>query len=173
MVDPADPQDEENRSGGWYELAVEFATSDGGTAEAAVIELSQLAGVESAVGGQVLRLPDGPRVLCDLSVVEEDGGSSWVSLGLPLGSLGRTDPRVGAYPFGDYPGTSWRRPLDDWLASLALRLFDVIPFSLALVGFEVSGVMSAAQLASGLPSEHHYVGIITVTERPTYHPATR
>ena len=173
MVDPADPQDEENRSGGWYELAVEFQASDGETADSAVIELSQLAGVESAVGGQVLRLPDGQQVVCDLARVEEDGGSSWVVLGVPLGALARVDPRIGAYPFGDYPGTAWRRPLDDWLADVAVRLFDVIPFSLALVGFEVSGVMSATQLAAGLPSKHDYVGIITVTDRPEYHPATR
>jgi hypothetical protein len=173
MVDPADPQDGENRSGGWYELAVEFGSSDGETAELAIAELGELAGVETAVGGQVLRLPDGQRVVCDFALVEEDGGSLWVILGLPLGSLGRIDPRVGAYPFGDTPGSSWRRPLDDWLASLALRLFDVLPFSLALVGYNVSGVMSAAQLTAGPPSEHHYIGIITVTERPTYHPATR
>jgi hypothetical protein len=43
----------------------------------------------------------------------------------------------------------------------------------ALVGFDVSGAMSAARLAAGLPSEHHYVGIITVTDGPTYYPATR
>jgi hypothetical protein len=173
MVDPADPQDEENRSGGWYELALEFERCDEACVLSAVEELSRLAGIEPAAGGQTLRLPDGPRVLCDFALVEEEGGSTWLVLGLPLGSLGRTDPRVGAYPFGDYPGTSWRRPLDAWLASLALRVFDVVPFSLALVGFGVSGEMSAAQLAAGLPSEHHHVGIITVTDRPEYHPATR
>lgn len=173
MADPADPQDEENQSGGWYELAVEVETDDERTVDAVVGELWQLAGVEPAAGGHVLRLPDGWRaVVCTYTVVEEDAGSAWVVLGLPLGSLTRADPRVGGYPFGDDSGAAWRRPLDAWLASLAVRLFDVVPFSLALVGFEVSGCLSAAQVAAGLPAQHDHVGIITVIDRPTYHPAT-
>lgn len=179
MVDPADPQDEENLSGGWYELAVEFDRPDEVRVDAAVRELSRLAGVEPVTGGHGLRLPDGARVVCTYAVIEdgpaeegEAGGSVWVVLGLPLGSLVRVDPRVGAYPFGEDSGASWRPPLDAWLASLAVRLFDLVPFSLALVGCEVSGSLHAAELADGPPAEHAHVGIVRVTERPTYHPAT-
>jgi len=55
---------------------------------------------------------------------------------------------------------------------LAVHLFNVLPFALALVGHEVSGEMSAAQLAAGLPAEHDHVAIVTVTVTvtPTYHP---
>ncbi len=174
MVDAADPQDEENLSGGWYELAVELATRDGAVVDAAFEALSRVAGVEAAVGGSVLRLPDGPRVVCTFALVGdgEDDGPLWAVLGLPMGSLTRVDPRIGGYPFGDDDGASWRRPLDDWLVSVAVRVFDDVPFVSAMVGFDVSGDLSAAELAAGVPEERHHVGIVTVGDRPTYHPAT-
>lgn len=173
VADPADTQDSENGSGGWYELAVEVPTGDEAALAAMTDQLCRLAGVEPVTGGQVLRLPGGPRVVvCTYVLVEEGGRSGWIVLGLPLGSLARADPRVTECLLGDDPGLSWRRPLDAWLASLAVRLFDLAPFSLALVGHEVSGWMSGADAAAGLPAEHDYVGIITVTDRPTYHPAT-
>lgn len=171
MLDPADPQDEENLSGGWYELAVELDAGDPRRVDEAVRELSRLAGVESVESGHVLCLPDGHGVVCTSAVIEEDT-SVWVVLGVPLGALARVDPRVGGYPFSDDQGHSWRRPLDDWLAAIAVGLFDVLPFRLALVGFEASGVMSAAELAEGVPVDHGHVGIIVVTDRPDYHPAT-
>lgn len=173
VADPADPQDPANQSGGWYELAVEVQTGDKTALDAMVVQLWRLAGVEPAPGGHVLRLPDGPRVVvCTYVLVEEGGRSGWIVLGLPLGSLARADPRVTGSPSGDDLGHSWRRPLDAWLASLAARLFDLAPFSLALVGLEVSGEMSGAEAAAGLPAEHDHVGIITVTDGPTFHPAT-
>ena len=46
-----------------------------------------------------------------------------------------------------------------------------VPFSSVLVGVDVSGELSAAQLASGVPAEHH-IGIVTITDRPSYHPST-
>lgn len=91
MVDPADPQDEENLSGGWYELAVEFDRPDEVRVDAAVRELSRLAGVEPVTGGHGLRLPDGARVVCTYAVIEdgpaeegEAGGSVWSFLACPL-----------------------------------------------------------------------------------------
>ena len=173
VVDAADPQDKQNTYGGWYELAVEFETSDLDISDAAVRQLSRLAGVERVAGGNVLNLPNGPRVVCTFAKVVDEG-SVWVILGLPQGSLDRADPRIRDHPFLDEDGASWRRPLDAWLASLAVRLFDVMPFSLALVGHEVSGRMSAAQLAAGLPAEHDHVAIVTVTvnDGPKYYPAT-
>ena len=172
VVDPADPQDPHNNNGGWYELALYFGTSDAATVQTALRELDRLAGVEAVPGGSIVRLPDEQWVVCTHYVVEEDGGAAWVLLGLPLGSLGRADPRVGDYPFGTASGAAWRRPLDDWLASVAARLFDVLPFDLAVVGFEVSGEMDPEQFVAAAAGEHDHVGIITVTDRPIYHPAT-
>ena len=175
MVDAADPQDEENRSGGWYELALELGTRDEAVVDAAVKALSRVAGVESAGGGSVLRLPDGPRVVCVFAIVgdgEDADGPLWVVLGLPMGSLARVDPRFVGYPFGADDGASWRRSLDDWLASVAVRVFDDVPFACALVGFDVSGDLTAAELAGGVPEQRHHVGIITVDDGPTYHSAT-
>ena len=172
MGHPADPLDEANRIGGWYELALQVEGGDASPFAAVMDELARLAGVEQVAGGEVLRLPEGPRVVCVLGGFGADDGSVWVVLGLPLGSLTRVDPRVGGYPFSDDDGQEWRRPLDAWLASLAVRLFDVAPFSLALIGFDVSMEMTADELADGLPAEHDHVGIITVPDRPTYFPAT-
>jgi len=173
VVDATDPQDKQNTYGGWYELAAEFETSDSDISDAAVRQLSRLANVERVAGGNVLNLPNGRPVVCTFAEVVSEG-SVWVILGLPQGSLVRVDPRIRDYPFTDDDGASWRRPLDSWLASLAIRLFDVMPFSLALVGHEVSGLMSAAQLAAGLPAEHDHLAIVTVAvnDGPKYYPAT-
>ena len=173
VIDPADPQDEWNRCGGEYELAVELDDPDEARVDAAVRELSRLAGVEPVAGGHALRLPDGARVVCTHQVFgTEDSGSVWIVLGLPLGSLARVDPRVGSFPISEL-GASWRPSLDAWLASLAMRLFDVVPFSLALVGFHAyaDSDLSDDDLDAVPPNEHAHVGIIHVTDRPAYFPA--
>jgi hypothetical protein len=81
-------------------------------------------------------------VVCASHVVREEGddGDDWVDLCLPLGALGRTDSRVGAYPFGDeMTSRSWRGPLDDWFIRIAEAVARQHLFDIALIGHEVSG----------------------------------
>lgn len=89
-------------------------------------------------------VPDGSRVVCVVHVIREESENrphDWLDFCLPLGSLARVDDRVGAYPFEEEEGDSivWRRPIDEWLGSLARRVFDDIRFRGAIIGFEVSG----------------------------------
>ena len=171
VPDPADPRDEENLSGGWYELAVELEVGEAAQADLALRELQRLAGVVPVASGNILRLPTGPHVVCDFATVRDEE-SQWVVLGLPLGSLARVEPRIGGYPFSDDAGHAWRQPLDQWLVDLALRLLEVLPFRLALVGFEVSGEITAADLESDLQAVPRHAGVVIVTDRVDYHPAT-
>ncbi len=181
MNDPADLDAAENLHGGFYELAVELGPRDYERLERALQAMWTLAGVDGfmAVVGRdplnhgdaelslasleahylhgVVRHPAGERVVCGAISVREESGQDRFDFVLPLGALSRTDPRVGAFPFGDDDGDAslgWRRPIDDWLATLALQLFEVVPFQLALIGFEASGELSASDVVAGIPPEH-------------------
>ena len=105
-------------------------------------------------------LPGGATTVCHTSVIRDltlevpDATSwpDWLSLSVPLGALARTDPRVGGYPFGSAPSLEWRDPIDRWLIELAIRIYERVPFRLGLVGCEVSGETTAAELTS-IPDE--------------------
>lgn len=67
-------------------------------------------------------------------------GEEALILGLPLGALGRLDPRVGPYPFGDVSDSdSWRAPIEAWFRGIIETLVRSIDFEHALSGFEVFG----------------------------------
>jgi len=198
VSDPAELDDPENWHGAYYELAIELSPRDDIRLEQAlraVWEFGDVEGCQAIVNRDplrhgeaelslasleehylhgVVRLPGGERVVCGAISVREEEGSDWLDFVLPLGALARADARVGSYPFGGEPGDPsfvWRRPIDDWLVSIALRLFDVVPYQLALVGFDVSGELSASEVAGGVPEERGW-GIVAAGTPPTFHPAT-
>jgi hypothetical protein len=85
-----------------------------------------------------------PPVVCvtpaGLGDPQDEDPEDWLTFGLPLGALGRLDPRVGGYPFGDLDHSlEWRGPLDPWLLHVAQRVFDAVGFRFAYTGFEVAG----------------------------------
>jgi hypothetical protein len=41
----------------------------------------------------------------------------------------------------------WAEPLDRWLATLGRHVFEVVPFEVALIGEEVGGQVTAAEIA--------------------------
>lgn len=87
-------------------------------------------------------MPNGNRVVCGCTAVREDDGADWLDFLLPLGALGRANPQVGAFPFGDDGGEAslaWRHPIDPWLASIGARVYERVAFELGLIGFEASG----------------------------------
>jgi len=109
-------------------------------------------------------LLDGREVACGTYLVREEQGPAWVSLYLPMGTLA-TVYEVGAYPF-EHTGSSrsWREPLEKRLAAVGEFVFSKVPFRLGLVGFEVSGMISAGDLAlAGIP-EKRSVGYLYVTD---------
>lgn len=170
--DPARLDDPENWTGGWYGLAIEVGphhherlgalrgalwTHAGVRGCYAVESHEPLRHVAVALptqgGGTVVgtvRLPTGPEVVCGCESAPGSGGRpDWLDFGIPLGALERADPRVGGYPFDAHGASSrWRRPIDGWLAGLALEVFPESPFRLALVGFDVMGEMDAERLAA-------------------------
>jgi hypothetical protein len=86
-------------------------------------------------------------------VIREDGGSDWVDLYLPMGSLGQIFP-VHGFPFDDLDHKTWRTEVENWLAELASDIYGKAPFDLALVGFETCGEHRAAEIRkNGLPSK--------------------
>lgn len=127
----------------------------------------------------VLQLPDGGRLVCGLVAVREQDGSAtyqpdWVCFYIPLGSLGRSDSRVGAYPFGDIEDSlDWRRPIDDWLGDLGMRVFERVPFRLGLIGAEASGEVYSNELTAGVPTDRYFGYLIPVGNELRYYPATK
>jgi hypothetical protein len=110
---------------------------------AAALERSSLYGVAT--------LPNGLRCACASYAVRGDG-DDWLDISLPLASLGDIYP-VGGYPFerGEQ-GQRWREPLDARFRAIGERIFARVPFRLGIIGFEVSGLTSARELAeSGIP----------------------
>ncbi|SNS69159.1 hypothetical protein SAMN06893096_106230 [Geodermatophilus pulveris] len=176
--DPADPADPDNWSGGDYELLVRYAPADQALLERAYQAVWQVTGRDATAGDGVVRLPGGHRVVCHSGPVLDEDGTGWLYFGVPLGALGRIDPRVCGYPTEDGHSFAWRRPLDDWLASVAFRLLEPVPFRAALIGFEVFTDLYL-NLADGEPIEGYarladrYSGIVLSGPPPIYHPANR
>jgi hypothetical protein len=147
----------ENWSGGHYELLI--ALDDGGV-DRTIDALAAAAGVRSwfgddscepedqdpilstrnhlRAGGKLygrVQLPSGTTVVCMALLIAIDGEPTLLDFVIPLGAL-----VAAGFPFEPHDERSlvWRQPLDDWLAGLGMRLFEVAPFSYALIGFEAT-----------------------------------
>lgn len=165
-----DPSDVENWSGGFYGVSIKLGPSDDCRLETAVRAMWDAAGLGRAfrrgpggVGdeavdvsaesvlsgalGAVAPIAGTGEALCSVTAMREvprepDGvpGADWLDLGLPLGSLGRLDRRVGAFPLDPDGDESWRAPVDAWLEGVARAVFAACPYEHAVLGFEVTGV---------------------------------
>lgn len=194
---------DDNWYGGFYELALELGATSDARLERALTVLGEVAGVPGWYGSRdhepheqakvdcsleslqryqhlhgIVDLPDGTPVLCGVAAVREDGGSDWLDFYLPLGSLGRADPRVGAFPYpfegeGALAHLAWRRPIDDWLADLGRQVYARVDYSLGLIGHEVSGDTYGADLAEGPPEQRRIGYLIPADGEPRYWPITR
>jgi hypothetical protein len=175
--------------GGFYELAIEVGSRSDDRLHAAIsalwshpeiegchtdrarepaeqLKLSPDCLVEGCHLLGVTRLPNGCRITCGTCLIREvEDGSDWLDFYLPLGSLCAAYP-VGGFPFGteaDWPGP-WRYEVEDWLASVGMRVAQSVSFNLGLIGFEVSGQAYAAELAvKGIPAER-FIGYLWPTD---------
>ena len=154
----------ENWYGGFYELAICLGPPDDGRLNAALMAVWRCACVQGCYRraaerhlpvecslrtleqhghlAGIVRLPDGGELVCGVTVVREPEGDDWLDFYLPLGALGKHDPRVGAFPFGDDGGAisqAWREPIESWLANVGAATFGEVPFGHAVIGFEASG----------------------------------
>jgi hypothetical protein len=185
-----DMDDDENWTGGFYELSLVLGASDDGILDRAVRVLWRSAGVHGCrvrgasgfldvePGVAALRehghlrgtlvLPSGDRVVCG-GFSSRYEGIDELELYLPLGALVRADRRVGGYPFDERSGVeslSWRAPLDRWLADVAVAVHAEVPFQRALIGFEVD------EDADIVADRRYAAVLLPFSEGWDYHPAT-
>jgi hypothetical protein len=172
MTSPAAFRDRTNWSDGYYELAIEVGSSDDARLQAVLSALWSAADVQGCFGhgdrepeeqdpvpctvgsltefghlrGQV-RLPTGQLVVCGgVAIRGGDESGDWLDFYVPLGAL-------------DHAGLAYwdGRPFfrsdvtDDWLAAIGTETYRSAPFSLGVIGFEVSGCTDASTLAGKLP----------------------
>lgn len=201
VIESADFTLADNWCGGFYELALELGDTSDVRLEAALGALWSAAGVEGCYGSRwtpatsqevvpctlaslersshlygVVPLPNGAPMVCGVVAVREDNGPDWLDFYLPLGALGRADPRSHEHMAGDPDQNSaslaWRRPIDDWLADLGARVYTAVDFRLGLIGNEVSGQIDATTFAANPPT-HHSIGYLIPREgQLRYLPAT-
>ncbi|MEU4531230.1 hypothetical protein AB0F49_23695 [Micromonospora ureilytica] len=159
MAATDDLRDPENWTGGFYELILILGAADDARLDRAVAALWRAADVgECRVGADLvevtagadafavdghlrgaLTLPSGGRVVCGSYTTRCEGIDS-LELYLPLGALARVDKRIGGFPFDHRSGVeslTWRAPLDRWLADIAVTVYVDVPFTRAVIGFEV------------------------------------
>jgi len=201
VIDFGSIGDPRNWDGGFYELSLELGDEDDTRLDQAARSLARLSGADGwypsvddpsdvtrlectlevlAQRGQLrgtVALPNGDRVVCAIVATREDSGfyrPDWLSFFIPLGALERADSRVGGYPFGDFnQSLTWRRPIDNWLANLAGRIYARTPFRLGLIGMEVAGEAYSPDIAkSGVPERSGIAYLIPDDGSLEYVPAT-
>ncbi|MFE3825778.1 hypothetical protein [Streptomyces sp. NPDC059092] len=172
MSDPASFRDPTNWSDSSYELGVEVGSTDDARVQAVLSALWSAADVRGCFAydgrepheqepvpctvaslaeyghlrGQV-RLPTGQLSVCGCVAIRGgDEGSDWVDFYVPLGVLDKAD-----IPYGDGRPFFRSAVMDDWLAGIGAEAFGRAPFSLGVIGWNVSGCADSATLAGRLP----------------------
>jgi hypothetical protein len=123
----------------------------------------------------IANLPNGKKIACGTFLVQEEGGGNWLGFYLPMGALSPAIENAGAYPF-DSNGISqsWRQPLETWLANIGQSVFSKVPFHLGLVGFEVSGEVTADELkVTGVPAERSMGYLFPMDGKLTWFPTNQ
>lgn len=107
---------------------------------------------------------------CLSSVVVEPESSTWLYFGIPMGSLSNAFPSEG-YPMvhGD---SSWRKQIDEWLVTVARRVHDAAPLSVALVGWITIPVSGREISEDGIPelSTRHEGYLVRRANELVWHP---
>jgi hypothetical protein len=164
VASASDLNDRENWHGGFYELAIELGRRDDARLERSLEVLWASAGMQGSFASTdgdghtpvalgrlslerhghlrgVVEPPGfGPLVAGVIATRFESDQIDWLELYIPLGALGRTEPRIGSFPFGpdgSKVSLEWRRGLDAWLADIGRSVFRAVGFRRALIGYEV------------------------------------
>jgi hypothetical protein len=91
-------------------------------------------------------------------MVREIEGPDWLDFYLPMGSLAAI--YGSRFDIDARSRKRWQRSVDNWLAELGMYIFEAIPFSLGLIGHEVSGQVYAKQLARQAIPDVRYIGYL-------------
>lgn len=115
----------------------------------------------------VLDHPTLGSLVCGSFVVrerEETDGDDWLYAVVPLGGLSERIDTVGAWPAGDTEGSrSWREPLEQCLSDLALEVSRAVPIRLAMIGYEIAGMISEFK-----PDQPRRIGFVVRDEASEY-----
>lgn len=158
---------------GTYELAIEVGSTDDTAVQAVLSAVWAAAGVQGCYGqgdrepeeqkpvpctvaaleefgwlfGRV-RLPSGHLVVCAVMAVRGgDDSSDWVNFGVPPKTLEQAGVKFQEGPF------TRSAAADDWLAGIGMEAFREAPFSLGVVGWNVSGLTDSAMLGGVMPEK--------------------
>ncbi|MBL8536441.1 MAG: hypothetical protein JNM59_03465 [Hyphomonadaceae bacterium] len=154
--------EDETWFGGFYEAAIVLGKTGGATADERLREaLTSLWTYPNLRLGGALDLNDldnlgriegeldhpslGPLVFGTAIVREREipNGDDWLYAVVPMGGLEERVPEIGGWPAGDHPHSRrWREPLEHALGELALHVARSTPISLAMIGYEIAGVIS-------------------------------
>jgi hypothetical protein len=121
-----------------------------------------------------VRLPSGVTVVCMVVLIELDDSPDLLDFIIPLGALAASGIDAGGFPFGpdgDERSLAWRRPLDDWLAAVAIEIYAATPFRHALIGFEATDIDDSELGGPDLDGPPLVGRIVVVDGSPVYRPA--
>jgi len=99
----------------------------------------------------------------------------FVGFWIPLAALSRVFP-VGTFPFGDADrAADWRPVVDSVLLSIGKSVFDVVPFPVALIGWEPQLMCeNVTQCIKAAQNERRYEGYLLNEEgTPRWYPPNR
>jgi hypothetical protein len=193
VENPADIDDYSNWIGGFYELAIELGPRNDVRLERLLVAIWRLAnasgpwvrpddgpsrlaaldveGLTQLLHG-VVRLPSGSDVVCGAMAFREDGPDCLIFY-VPRGALERADPRVTGGFEEDLASRAWSRPLDRWLADLAIRAYTAAPFQFAAIGWEASAFLDEESAARReIPPERHGAYVMPLDGVPRYYEST-
>jgi hypothetical protein len=154
--------EDETWFGGFYEAAIVFGKTGSATADKRLrgavtalwshpalridrpLDLGDLDNLRR-IEGELNHPTLGPLVFGTVVVRERDtpNGDDWLYAVVPMGGLEERVPDVDGWPAGDHPHSQrWREPLERALGDVALHVTRATPIALAIIGFEIAGVIS-------------------------------
>lgn len=89
----------------------------------------------------VAKIHEGCEIGCISNIVREESGSDWLDFSLPTGMLERIFELQ--YPLST-EANPWMPRVNEFLASVGKAVFRQVPFELAVIGEETSGIVSAS-----------------------------
>lgn len=122
----------------------------------------------------IATFPEKKQCVCGSFWGDYEESGCWMTLYLPLGSLGAIFP-VEAYPFLfkiESSPESWLKEVNNWLKDIAIAIYPQVKFNIALIGFEVDFFDLKKKLASGIPHERWEGILLPHNDKLTWHPPT-
>lgn len=94
-----------------------------------------------------INLPDGNIIGAVIIILRVEGESDWLSLSIPIGMLENLYPIDYGTDFSiSYEFNNWQKPFDDFLISIAEKLYKGEPFNLGVIGWEALAVINSTEI---------------------------